>query len=100
MKYSGQSRDIELRLRAEHDSALIQVADRGIGIPLNERGRIFENFYRASAAQKSGIPGAGLGLPLVTHIAKAHGGAVEVESEVGKGSTFTIRIPIHTRSAS
>jgi signal transduction histidine kinase len=95
MKYSGSSRAIELRLLPQNGDALIQVADHGIGIPTREQSRIFERFYRARVPENRVISGTGLGLALVAHIAEAHGGSVQVESNPGKGSTFSIRIPVH-----
>jgi signal transduction histidine kinase len=95
MKYSGKSRDIELRLCRRNGSALIQVSDHGIGIPVDQQRRIFEKFYRAPTKENKAISGTGLGLALVAHIAEAHGGAVEVESVPGEGSTFSIRIPLN-----
>jgi signal transduction histidine kinase len=94
MKYSGKCRDIELRLTSENDTALIQVVDYGIGIPEKEQKRIFEKFYRAQVKENRAISGTGLGLALVAHIAEAHGGSVDVQSKLGGGSTFTLRLPI------
>jgi signal transduction histidine kinase len=94
MKYSGASRRIGIDLRREGDDTLIAVTDYGVGIAPEEQARIFERFYRAPASQRQYIPGAGLGLTLVAHIAKAHGGDVAVRSSPGAGSTFTIRLPI------
>ena len=94
MKYSGDSRQIRLALDRENGDARIQVADHGVGIAPVEQGRIFERFYRVPTAENQHIPGAGLGLTLVAHIAKAHGGGLDVESSVGEGSTFTIRLPL------
>jgi signal transduction histidine kinase len=95
MKYSGKSRDIILRMDSANGSALIQVADRGIGIAPGQQKRIFEKFYRVESPESSAASGVGIGLALVAHIARGHGGSVEVASELGKGSTFTIRLPIH-----
>jgi len=94
MKYSGTSRRIGIDLRREGDDALIAVTDYGVGIAPEEQVRIFERFYRAPTSQGQYIPGAGLGLTLVAHVAKAHGGDVAVRSSPGAGSTFTIRLPI------
>lgn len=93
MKYSGASREIALRVERDDGRAAIRVIDRGIGIAPEEQARIFERFYRAGTAENRRIPGTGLGLTLVEHIAKAHGGGVSVESLPQAGSTFTIRIP-------
>jgi signal transduction histidine kinase len=93
VKYSGESREVTLRVQAEQRAAAICVIDHGVGIAPDEQARIFEPFYRTSTAENQHIPGTGLGLTLVDHIAKAHGGAVSVESRPGEGSTFTIRIP-------
>jgi len=94
MKYSGQSRDIRLRLFRENGDALIQVADRGIGIPTREQSRIFEKFYRVPVRENQSISGTGLGLALVAHIVRGHGGTIQVESSPGAGSTFSIRLPL------
>ena len=94
MKYSGDSRRIVLRLDREYGHARIHVVDEGVGIAPEEQGRIFESFYRAPTAENQQIPGTGLGLTIVAHIAKAHGGDVDVASSLGHGSSFTIRLPI------
>jgi signal transduction histidine kinase len=94
IKYSGDSREIGLRLRRSDGSAEIQVVDRGIGIPPEEQNRVFEKFYRVPARENELLPGTGLGLTLVEHVARAHGGRVAVESRPGEGSTFSILIPL------
>ncbi len=93
MKYSGESRDIALKLRSENGEAVISVSDQGAGVDPAERARIFEQFYRAAGPDGDRIPGTGLGLTLVQHIADAHGGRVTVESTVGEGSTFSLHLP-------
>jgi signal transduction histidine kinase len=94
MKYSGDAREIDLRLAARNGDAVIEVVDHGLGLEPDERKHIFEKFYRAPSHESRLIAGTGLGLTLVAHIAKAHGGRVEVESAPGSGSTFSILIPI------
>jgi signal transduction histidine kinase len=94
MKYSGDGRDIDLRLTRDRDQAIISVRDWGVGIPLHEQTRIFEKFYRVPTPENQRIPGTGLGLTLVDHIARAHDGSVRVESAPGQGSTFSIRVPL------
>jgi signal transduction histidine kinase len=98
MKYSGNSREIELRLRKENRDALIQVMDGGIGIDPQEKNKIFEKFYRIPSPENERIVGTGLGLALVSHIVKEHGGHIEVESAPGKGSTFSIYLPLEDES--
>lgn len=73
---------------------MISVRDRGIGINEADRGKIFDEFFRAAAADRSQVPGTGLGLTIVAHIAAAHGARIDVDSEPGKGSTFSLRLPI------
>jgi signal transduction histidine kinase len=99
MKYSGESRVIDLRLTRTDGQAVIEVADRGVGIAAEEQGRIFEQFYRVPTKDNDGVPGTGLGLTLVRHIAEGHGGRVTVESAPGRGSTFAIRLPLENGGA-
>ncbi|MEK6322815.1 MAG: ATP-binding protein [Acidobacteriota bacterium] len=96
MKYSGESRELELRLRKLDGQAVIQVTDRGMGIAPEEQSNIFEKFYRAATPENTLIPGTGLGLTLVAHVAKAHGGCVKVQSAPGEGSTLSIHLPMET----
>ena len=93
MKYSGASRTIELKLTQKRRHAVIQVKDFGFGLPPEEQDRIFEKFYRAPQPEGEAVAGTGLGLTIVKHVAEEHGGSVEVRSEVGKGSTFSILLP-------
>jgi signal transduction histidine kinase len=94
MKYSGGSRQIELRLNRNGGRALIAVVDHGIGIAAEEQPRLVEQFYRAPIVENQRIPGTGLGLTLVDYIAKAHGGVLAIQSIPGSGSTFTISLPL------
>ena len=94
MKYSGESREIGLRLRHESSEAVVEVTDHGVGIVAGEQARVFEKYYRVPGKDNEAIPGAGLGLALVAQIVKAHGGRVELVSSLGQGSTFAIRLPL------
>src|SRR5918994_1822627 len=85
--------------RSDDDYVEITVSDNGIGIPPAELERIFERFYRVDYARSRANGGTGLGLAIVKHIAATHGGEVSVWSQVGQGSTFTIRIPAHLHKA-
>ena len=98
VKYSRDSREIELGLKRKDDWALIQVSDHGVGIDPREQKRIFEKFYRVASAENERIPGTGLGLALVSHFVKAHGGVVEVKSAPGQGSTFSIYLPLERQA--
>ncbi len=95
VKYSDEVKEIRVRATCTHERILVEVADRGIGIPPHELPKIFASFYRADqrlSTQKQG--GMGLGLTLAQHIVHAHGGEISVRSEVGKGSCFTFTIPL------
>ena len=88
-----------VQARRDDDYVEITVSDNGIGIPAAELDRIFERFYRVDYARSRANGGTGLGLAIVKHIAAIHGGDVTVWSQVGQGSTFTIRIPAHRNEA-
>jgi len=96
MKYSGESRNIGLRLQKEENHAVIKVVDHGIGIDPQEQHRIFDKFYRVPSPENERIVGTGLGLALVSHIVEAHKGRLEIESTLGKGSAFSIYVPLET----
>lgn len=93
MKYSKHSRQIDLTCCRDNGSALIAVTDHGIGIAPEDQQQVFDKFYRVHSTDTDWVAGTGLGLTLVKHIVQAHSGSVDVRSEVGHGSTFTIRIP-------
>ncbi len=97
MKYSGQSRRIGLRVEKRAGHVVIEVSDQGIGIEPAQQKRIFEKFYRVPSEQNRRIPGTGLGLALVSHIVEAHDGHVEVRSVLGKGSTFSMHLPVENK---
>jgi signal transduction histidine kinase len=94
MKFSPSDKEVTVRLFGRDGLAVLQVADKGIGISQQDLPGIFKRFYRAKNSLVSGTGGSGLGLTLVKHTAEAHGGTVEVESEPGKGSVFSIILPI------
>jgi signal transduction histidine kinase len=94
IKYSGASREIELRLRAEEGHGVIEVTDGGPGVAPQELERLTQKFYRVPTPENQRVPGTGLGLTLVEHMVKAHGGELRVRSAVGEGSTFAIRLPL------
>jgi len=97
LKYSGQGKKIYLRAFTEGDSLLLKVQDEGIGIKKDDLKRVFEKFYRSPDQGKSHIEGSGIGLTLVSHIVQAHGGEVIMESEVGKGTTVTLQLPMNLK---
>jgi signal transduction histidine kinase len=93
VKYSNGRKEIEVHLAAGAGEVRISVRDHGIGIPDGEKKKIFEKFYRVGSGLVHDVKGSGLGLSIVQHVVKAHGGRVEVTSEPGEGSTFTIVLP-------
>ena len=97
IKYSPDEKYLKVAARAEDGAILVSVTDRGMGIPKADQKRIFEKFYRAENSLVHETKGSGLGLALVQHIAEAHGGSVKVESAPGKGSTFTLLLPLARR---
>lgn len=74
-------------------SQVVEVRDRGIGIPPEEQPNIFNKFYRGPSIAALNVQGVGIGLSLVRHIVESHGGSIAVESRVGDGSRFILRLP-------
>jgi signal transduction histidine kinase len=96
IKFTPDGGSVSVTLARQRDVAVLQVSDTGIGVPEEEVGRLFDRFFRASTGLT--ISGTGLGLPIVKSIAEAHGGTIDVESEVGVGTTFTVELPLQSRS--
>jgi two-component system phosphate regulon sensor histidine kinase PhoR len=94
LRYTPAKGTVCVRLDATESRAVIQVSDTGQGIPARELSRVFERFYRVDKARARQTGGTGLGLAIVRHVAEAHGGTVGVESELGRGSTFTVSLPV------
>lgn len=93
MRYTPAGGKIRVTASAREGETILSVTDTGIGIPKVEQERIFERFYRVDAARSRESGGTGLGLAIAKHLAEVHGGRIEVESEVGRGSTFSVILP-------
>jgi two-component system phosphate regulon sensor histidine kinase PhoR len=93
VKYTPEGGRIRVGWFLEGDQVCLQVADSGIGIPEQDLPRIFERFYRVDKARSRELGGTGLGLSIVKHLAQAMHGSVGVTSQLGKGTTFTVRLP-------
>ena len=94
VKYSREHGDIRLQARGRDDQMVLSVTDNGIGIGKEDLPRIFERFYRVDKARSRELGGTGLGLAIVKHIAQLHGGRVEAESELGRGTTVRVMLPV------
>jgi signal transduction histidine kinase len=94
LDYTPPGGKITISIRADDDTAIVEVADTGTGIPGRDLPRVFERFYRVDDARSHATGGTGLGLAIVKHVAERYGGSVEAESELGAGSVFRIRLPL------
>jgi len=94
MKYSPEHREIAVEVGRVDGYGVIRVRDRGVGIPPRLQGKIFRKFFRIQTDAGSGPQGTGLGLAIVDHVMRGHGGFVRVDSEPGRGSTFTLHFPL------
>jgi signal transduction histidine kinase len=99
MKYSGDAHDIDVRVARSGNHVCVSVSDRGIGISRREQKKIFRKFYRVDSGLGGGPQGCGLGLAIVDHTMRGHGGFVRVDSELAHGSTFTLHFPIPAGAA-
>jgi two-component system OmpR family sensor kinase len=93
IRYNRDGGKVGVRVWKENGEAVLAVADTGIGIPEDERGSIFKRFYRVDKARSREMGGTGLGLAICQSLVTAHGGTLECASELGRGSTFTVRLP-------
>lgn len=93
VRYTTEGGHVGIDVVTEKGAVVIRVADTGIGIPSEAQGRVFERFYRVDRARSRDRGGTGLGLAIVKHVAELHGGTVEVQSELGRGSIFTATLP-------
>jgi signal transduction histidine kinase len=100
MAYSNPPRHILLAAEVDGPAMKISVADNGIGIPPGDLPHVFERFYRVDKARNRRSGGTGLGLSICKQIVEAHGGTIHVESELGKGTTILLRLPLTRASES
>ncbi len=98
VRHTPDDGEIRITIGAAHGEATVVVTDNGTGIPSDELPRIFERFYRVGEARSRATGGTGLGLAIVKHVADLHDGRIEVESRLGRGSTFRLRIPVRPPS--
>jgi signal transduction histidine kinase len=94
IKYSPENTKVLISTDEIDNDVVIQVADQGRGIPVEDQSLIFDRFYRAQNS-RSNTAGNGLGLYLAKYFVELHNGRIEVESEIDKGSTFTVRLPMN-----
>lgn len=99
IKYSPKSDKVLIRAKDNATSVIVQVQDFGIGVPVAERQKIFERFYRVDAEERNIVSGQGLGLYIASEIIRRHGGKIWVSGEVNKGSTFSFTLPLHKQTS-
>ncbi|MEH2006793.1 sensor histidine kinase [Nostoc sp.] len=98
VNYSEADTPVIFKLNQLQDKAIIQICDKGYGIPLQQQARIFERFYRVDESRSHATGGCGLGLSIVKTLVEGMGGSVSVQSKLGEGSTFTISLPTYSNS--
>jgi len=94
IKYTPNDGSITVKVSKDNENAILQVTDTGIGISPQFQQRVFERFYRVDKARSQSLGGTGLGLSIVKNIAEKHGGSIDVKSQLGSGSSFTIKLPL------
>lgn len=99
VKYSSPGLEVNIEVEASDYEVAVKVRDQGAGIPREHLPRVFERFYRVDKSRSRKLGGTGLGLAIVKHVVQIHGGRVEVESSPGKGSTFTVFLPLSSEKA-
>ena len=97
LKFTPEGGSVDVRTSSEGDH-VVEVSDTGIGIPIADQPRLFERFFRSSAATDQAIPGTGLGLAIVKAIVEAHAGRITVMSAEGRGTTFRVELPVSAES--
>jgi two-component system phosphate regulon sensor histidine kinase PhoR len=98
LKFNRPGGEVRVTARQTDGYARISISDTGIGIPSEDLTRIFERFYRVDKARSREVGGTGLGLSIVKHIVERMQGTIEVESRLGKGSTFIVQLPVTPKS--
>ncbi|HEX9762720.1 MAG TPA: ATP-binding protein, partial [Acidimicrobiia bacterium] len=94
IRHTPRGGQVTVDLETSSGRAVLTVADTGEGIPNRDLERVFERFYRVDSARSRGTGGTGLGLAIVRHVAESHGGEVSVQSELGRGSSFEVSLPL------
>jgi signal transduction histidine kinase len=100
IRYTPDGGEVGVVVTADDATVILRVQDTGVGIPQRDLPRIFERFYRVDHARSRETGGTGLGLSIVKHVCENHGGEIRVESELGRGTTFEVRLPTAVPDAS
>ena len=95
IKYNVDGGSVAIHVSRKGDNACVTVSDTGIGIPAEHQSRVFERFYRVDKSHSKSSGGTGLGLSIVKHAVAYHHGTVELDSREGKGTTFTVTLPLN-----
>ncbi|HYZ17129.1 MAG TPA: ATP-binding protein, partial [Candidatus Acidoferrum sp.] len=93
VKYSPPGAPVSVYVHGEESTIVVDIDDQGIGIPIDEVGRVFDRFARASNAREAEIPGTGFGLYLARLVVQRHGGSIAIESRIGEGTRVVVRLP-------